>query len=1272
MADFFISIYNLTNKHKYLSIILLLVYLAFGLYMASRIKFSEDITKALPDDELVNQSNFVFKHSRFLDKIVINISAKDTTLQSDSIINFAGVFADSLKNILKTDSIAEIKTGVSQNELLAVVDTIYEHLPVFMADSDFYYLSQNISSEKIKETVKSNFKSIISPVGIVSKKYAFKDPFSLSLRCSKKFKTLNINKDFELYNDYVVSKNHKNVLLFILPKQGGDKKLEPLIVSLRKLIAKFNNKSIKIEYFGAPAVALANSTQIKTDIKLTLSFTLVLLLLIITYVFRQKTAMFSLMLPVALGGVTSLIFISLTQQSISAISLGIGSVLLGISVDYSLHIYSHIRETGDIKESIRATAMPVIISSLTTVSAFLVLLFINSPALHDLALFAAISVISAAFFSLVSLPHLVSARKTTAKQTFIDKIANIEFHKNKYLIISIFVLTVFLWKFSGSAKFEANLDKLNFMPEDLAKAQENINKLTGSTGRTVYLISFGNNFNEALSINDSLYQDLKKLKNDSAIKEFVSISSILKSKQNQIKNIRKWSEFWKHKRDTVKYLFETEGNNFHFKKTAYSNFFKLIDKKVEPKDFSKDTLFNKMFLRDFIVQSGNKIGIANIIYLNKNQNTALLRQIQNKNKNIWLIDRRATVTSLVSILNTNFKKLLNLSLIVVFLILLLSYGRIELAIAGMIPIMISWVWVLGIMGLFGLSFNIVNIIIVSFIFGLGVDYSVFITNGILYKYKYGKGNLKTYRFSVLLSVLTTLLGIGALIFAKHPALKSIALLSVIGISSTVLISFTVLPLIINWLIYNKGQKRDRVVTLFDFFWSIMSLIVFVLGAVLLNIEMLILKSLFFIKDKKRRKFFHYSLKYFAWFLIYMNFFSKKRIINEYKENFKKPAIIIANHQSHIDLMLVMLLTPNVVILTNKRNYTNKIYGSIVRYAGFINADESYEEIARKSSEIVRQGYSIMIFPEGTRSDSGKIKRFHKGAVYMAENLNLEILPLVFHGANKLLRKHEFFLKRGTITIKILKRINLNEQYPELTTRERTKELTKLYRKEFQEIENKYAQTDFYRSYIIKNFIYKGPVLEWYTKIKISLENNYRFFNDLIPKEAVITDIGCGYGYLDFMLSLCSKKRIVTGIDYDEEKITVARNCAIKSDNQQFIAGDALKVDFQKSDVFILNDVLHYMPKNMQKQLLVKCFKHLNTGGMLIVRDGDTDKKSRQKGTWLTELFSTKIVKFNKTQFDELDFLSESFIRKIAEENNFKVQTIDKSKLTSNTVFILTQ
>ncbi len=75
------------------------------------------------------------------------------------------------------------------------------------------------------------------------------------------------------------------------------------------------------------------------------------------------------------------------------------------------------------------------------------------------------------------------------------------------------------------------------------------------------------------------------------------------------------------------------------------------------------------------------------------------------------------------------------------------------------------------------------------------------------------------------------------------------------------------------------------------------------------------------------------------------------------------------------------------------------------------------------------------------------------------------------------------------------------------------------------------------------------------------------------------------------------------------------------------------------------------------------------GGQIIIRDGNTEEQSRHRLTRFTELMSTRIIKFNKTE-EQLCFLSETRMRQIAAAFGMTVETIQNDRYTSNTIYIL--
>ena len=144
------------------------------------------------------------------------------------------------------------------------------------------------------------------------------------------------------------------------------------------------------------------------------------------------------------------------------------------------------------------------------------------------------------------------------------------------------------------------------------------------------------------------------------------------------------------------------------------------------------------------------------------------------------------------------------------------------------------------------------------------------------------------------------------------------------------------------------------------------------------------------------------------------------------EDFSRPAIITCNHQSHLDLLAMLALTPKLVLLTADWVWHNPLYGFIIREADFLPASQGLEAITPRLRELVEKGYSVAVYPESTRSMDCSIGRFHQGAFYLADQLNVDILPVVLYGAGKALPKHGRLLKRWPIQLEIDPRIPQEE------------------------------------------------------------------------------------------------------------------------------------------------------------------------------------------------------------------------------------------------------
>jgi 1-acyl-sn-glycerol-3-phosphate acyltransferase len=143
------------------------------------------------------------------------------------------------------------------------------------------------------------------------------------------------------------------------------------------------------------------------------------------------------------------------------------------------------------------------------------------------------------------------------------------------------------------------------------------------------------------------------------------------------------------------------------------------------------------------------------------------------------------------------------------------------------------------------------------------------------------------------------------------------------------------------------------------------------------------------------------LKGLAWIMLKINPGWSFDIEGADPKKIDKPTIVVANHQSFLDLPLLYLLPWRMKWVAKRALFRIPIFGWIIYMTGQIGIDRQSMRSAQKLDELVRpiqEGIPVMIFPEGTRTESGKVKPFKNGAFKLAKRYNCKVLPVILQGA----------------------------------------------------------------------------------------------------------------------------------------------------------------------------------------------------------------------------------------------------------------------------------
>ncbi len=1120
MGDFFYKTYLSIQKKKWISLVALLLFVVTLGGIASRIQFDDDITALIPANEESIKIQKALKSIAFTDKIIVNIQRSEEG-SIDDLTQYASNFVDSIQKN-SAHYIKNIQGKLNDEDLPNTLNLVYGNLPLFLENTDYEIIAHKLRKDSITRQSEQNYRTLISPSGILAKKTILKDPLGLSFIALKKLRQLGVGDDFKLKNGFLLDKKEENILLFLTPTFGSSDadKNTALAADLYKLQEELNtvyNEKIRGEYYGTILVAAANAAQIKHDIQYTVGIAMSLLLIIFVLFYRKLTIPIILFLPTIFGGLLSIALLFVLRTKISAISLGIGSVLLGITLDYSLHILTHIRNGNSLKNLYSAVAPSILMSSLTTASAFLCLLFLESQALQDLGIFAAASVLGASVFALLFIPQVYRHKvKIKKNKTVLDQIAAYELHQNKWSIAVLAILLIVSLFTYRTVIFNQDITKLNYESETLIAARDRLEKLTDIGSKSIYLSTYDKNREFALQRNDVLFNQLKYLKENGKIISYSSISPIVQSNKKYREKLKKWNSFWDADkiRNTKKNLIES-GNTLGFKENTFQQFYNLLEADFKPLEISDLAVISSFAVDDFIVVDSVSTTITSLIKVDDKNFENVKESFSNLPQTL-LINRQQVNESFLGNLKNDFNNLIIYSLLVVLIILLAFYRSISLTLVTSIPIFLTWLLTIGLMGLLKIEFNIFNIIISSFIFGVGIDYCIFITNGLLIEHRTGEKILATHRTSIILSVITTILGIGALVFAKHPVLYTISVVSLIGILSAVFVAFTIQPLLFRLFI---GSNKKRPIHFRYFIHSCLSFFYFGAGGFIVSTYAWVLMKITPKSHLKQNVTFHKMVSNLMKSVLYTNPFLSKEIRNPHNETFEKPAMMIANHTSFLDILCMGMQYSKTIFLVADWVYNSPVFGSAAKLAGAYPVSGGIENGEEYLKQKVEQGFSLIAFPEGTRSTSNKIKRFHKGAFYLAEKFQLDIVPILIHGNSEILPKGSFIIRDGSITIDILPRITPDNQDYGTTYTERAKGIGAYFRIEFRRLRNQIEAGHYWQKIILEEYRYKGDAI--YKAVKEDLNTNkstYLTIINLIGQKDRVLHLSKDYGQLDILLA----------------------------------------------------------------------------------------------------------------------------------------------------------
>ena len=1127
MVSFFLRLYDILSQRKALFTGLLLGLVMTLFLMMFSLSYNENIYDFLPLSGNEQKAINIYQDISGGQRIYAMFKTKDGQIDRDRLAEAVDTFAQKISSQPSSKHIKEITTQIDYEKYASITEFVYQNMPVMLRDSDYVRMERLLATPNYaKDQLSNDVEMMLMPASGFFTSNIGNDPLALFSPVLDRLHVQQSVLSVEVDNGYIYINDNKYAVAMLTSPYGAmESANNSLLVEYVDSVVNETMKAVPdvdVAITGAPVIAVGNANQIKSDSHWAITIAITLILTLLIFAFRRVKNLLLIGVSIIFGWLFAMGLISVIRSDVSLIVIGIGSMIIGIAVNYPLHFIAHTDRGGTAREILKEMVAPLLIGNITTVGAFASLMPLDAPALRDLGIFAALMLVGTILFVLIFLPHLVKVKAEVSEERLVfGRISSGSPERHRWLLWVIFILTLVFGYYSLDTSFDTNMHHINYMTDQQKQLLGDMNASVGINDTVnVYVVTEGADWNEALDERLRLAPLLEQLKQKGALNDYSDVTSLICSETEQQRRIRRWNDFWNEHRTEALAMLQAHAPEFGFSDEAFDGFRKIITKDYTPKPFDYFEPVRSIFLdNSFSMNTGN-CAVIDIINAGGKDIVALESAL---NKNLgsrgFSFDLVRMNGAVASTLSDNFNYIGFACGFIVFIFLWLSFGRLELSLLAFLPMAIGWIWILGIMVLFGMQFNIVNVILATFIFGQGDDYTIFITDGLINEYAYRKKLLPSYKNSIVISALIMFIGMGSLIVARHPALHSLAEVTIVGMFTVVLMAWVIPPFIFGWLTKTNHRTRRTPVTIGQVIRMTYCAVAYfteLLFGSLLRLVVGILPD----KDKKKEAWFHRLVHKTMHVDVNHIWGVPFNVHNEVNEQFEKGSIIICNHQSMLDPIYLLSLSPRILVIEGT--------------------------VEQQVAQAVADGYSVVMFPEGLRSDEG-IGRFHHEAFYLSRKLGIDILPMYLHGTGHVMPKGSGFISRGQVDLVIGERIPAERlgEYGD-TESSIAKCVQHLYKNRYEQICRQIENTHYFHHYVIGKHIYKGIGVEKETRQLLRRYDDFsQWIDDYQLEDAnsnKVSVLHAGKGQFSLLMALVHPEWDIHSYADDPDDVALAASC----------------------------------------------------------------------------------------------------------------------------------
>ncbi len=805
--------------------ILLTIVATFGVI---RLEMVSNVAYMLPEsNEAVSDYLTSLERMGTLDYLVIMLS-KEKGEGKGGLTTFSDLFADEIK---ASGLIKEVRYKVTEGDKEFVFEQYLPKIFLYLDDDGFERISEKLIPSAIDEALEIDKKLLLTPASSGASELVAADPLDFLSVAKERLFSGEGGFRIDSASGYFLSMDGQHLLMLARPIKPPqdiefDKELFARFNAIEEAIKKSGGfDDVTVAYTGGYAIAINDADTIKRDLMITVFTSLILVLLSFYFIFRRISFLFFVGPSLGLGIYWTMGFAGFVLGHLNMITAAFGAILVGMGIDFSIHFYNRFLEEARRKRDLKTalentfskTGTGILMGALTTSVAFFAMAFTQFKGLSELGIIGGVGI----FMTLIStftvlsslIVRLVKIRgwdkmPETPVVTFgMERVGLFVIRQKRLIIVSAVLASAVMGMFATRVSFETDVNKLRPKGNKAFIVQEEIWEIFSGSSSEIIVTAQGKEMEDTLVLSENAIEIFKRY---SEIEKVEGPGGILPSVKKQMKNIERTKEIGLE--NSISYFREALKKH-HFNIKPFQPFINSIESfsngEVKPITYvdvegsvQGDMVKKYIHRDDSDGGDGGGWFISVFAYPKSGVWTddidrGMVKALKELSPNITVASISMVLMEMKKIIERDFFNATIFALIGVFFALIVQFKDFRGVFYSMVSLMMGVVWMLGFMGIFGISLNFANVIVAPMVIGIGIDDNIHIYHR--YREEDGGGIVAAVNFSgraVIMTTITTMLGFGSLMFASYGGLSSIGFVSVVGVFFCLLAAIFVLPALV--------------------------------------------------------------------------------------------------------------------------------------------------------------------------------------------------------------------------------------------------------------------------------------------------------------------------------------------------------------------------------------------------------------------------------------------------------------------------------------------